>query len=231
MRLVSLSVFVLVAYSLQSSALSLQVAIEDTKAPECAAFALKSKAVVEEWYPKINEILFGPGHPVPTDSITLVFEPMKGVAYTDIQKNRIHISSAYVLKQPDDYAMVVHELTHIVQHYAKLKRDQVWLQEGIADYVRHRYFEEDIDRLGLTVDPNRDTYRTGYRVTAAFLAWLEKHKNPNVVQDLNRGCAAGNCTADLFVPSCGAGVDKLWQEFVNDLKQRTGGAAARENRE
>src|SRR5215475_2735712 len=89
-------------------ALSFQVAVEYRKAPECSAFAQKSKVVMEEWYPKINEILFGAGHPLPADSVTLVCEPMQVIAYSDIEKNRIHISSAFVAAHPLDYGTVVH---------------------------------------------------------------------------------------------------------------------------
>jgi len=62
------------------------------------------------------------------------------IAYSDIKKNRIHISAAFVVANPEDFGTVVHELIHIVQHYAKLKREQVWLQEGIADYVPAQIF-------------------------------------------------------------------------------------------
>lgn len=167
----------------------------------------------------MNEILFGADHRSSATSITLVCEPMKAIAYSDIEKNRIHVSEAYVAANPEDYGMVVHELTHIVQHYAKLKREEVWLQEGIADYIRHKYFERDIANLASRVDPSRDNYRKGYQVTAAFLAWLEEHKSPTVVQDLNRGCAEGHCTTDLFRQTCGTDVDTLWNAFTNSLKR------------
>jgi len=77
----------------------------------------------------------------------------------------------------------------------------------------------DIDALALAIDPDRDTYRKGYRVTAAFLAWLEKHDHPAVVHDLNRGCAEGHCSVDLFVSCCGKDVDALWSDFTNDLRR------------
>jgi len=219
LRLLCLSVLFFGNLPLSGVARSFYVGIEYSKAPECKIFAEKSKTVIEEWYPKINEILFGPDHPLPTDSITLVCEPMKPIAYSDTKKNRIHVSAAFVSTHPEDYGTVVHELTHIVQHYTKLKRDEVWLQEGIADYIRHKYFEQDIDSLALVVDPDRDTYRKGYRVTAGFLAWLQEHSKPTVIQDLNRGCAEGHCTVDLFLRSCGKDVDTLWSEFTNNLKQ------------
>src|SRR5215469_11299288 len=200
-------------------ALSFHVAVEYPKAPGCSAFAEKSKAVMEEWYPKINDILFGSAHPLPAESITLVCEPMQVIAYSDIEKNRIHISSAFVAAHPLDYGTVVHELTHIVQHYAKLKREGVWLQEGIADYIRHQYYERDMEAMALTVDPDHDSYRKGYRVAAAFLSWVEK-QNTSAIQDLNRGCAQGHCAADLFVGVCGKDVDLLWAEFASDLRKR-----------
>ncbi len=207
----------------RGAVLPFHVAVEYPRAPQCEAFAEKSKTVIEEWYPRINEILFGPDHPLPTDSITLVCEPAKFIAYSDIRpKNRIHISSGFVETHPEDYGTVVHELTHIVQQYAKLRREEVWLQEGIADYVRHQYFEKDIDGLGAKVDPDRDIYRMGYTKAAAFLAWLQKRKNPAVIRELNRGCAEGHCNVELFPRCCGKDVDTLWKEFTDDLRKKSG---------
>jgi hypothetical protein len=203
----------------QGVALSFHVAAEYPKAPGCSAFAEKSKAVMEEWYPKINDILFGSGHPLPAESITPVCEPMQVIAYSDIERNRIHISSAFVAAHPLDYGTVVHELTHIVQHYAKLKREGVWLQEGIADYIRHQYYEQDMEAMVLAVDPDHDSYRKGYRVAAAFLSWVQK-QNTSAVRDLNRRCAEGHCAADLFVSVCGKDVDLMWAEFASDLRTR-----------
>jgi len=198
---------------------AVRVTLEYAKAPDCKVFAWKGKALIEEWYPKISDILFGPNHELPGDSVTLICEPMQSIAYTDIRKNRIHISAEYIKANPEDYGMVVHELTHIVQHYAKLQREQVWLQEGIADYVRHKYFERDIENLAAAVDSTRDNYRTGYRVTAAFLFWLENNSNPAVVREINRGCRDGHCTVELFRGACGTDVDALWNKFLISLKK------------
>src|SRR5687768_3453332 len=91
-----------------------KVIVDTSKAPECEAFAAKSKVLVEEWYPKINELLFGKERPLPATEITLSFEPMKGVAHA--VANVIHISAEWVTKKaPNDYGMVIHELTHVVQ--------------------------------------------------------------------------------------------------------------------
>lgn len=197
-----------------------QVNTDFSKAPGCEAFSTKAKSLVEEWYPKINEILFGPDHPLPAESVTIKCEPMKAIAYTDIKKNIIHISADYATeKAPDDYGMVIHELTHIVQHYSKLKPADVWLQEGIADYIRHRYFENDLDQL--TIDPDQNSYRKGYKPAALFLNWLQKKKDPSLVRDLNQACSQGQCSSDLFPRFCGTDVETLWNQFATEIKDRS----------
>ena len=127
---------------------SLQSHDRYSNAPECEAFAAESKALIEEWYPKINVILFGEGHRLPSRNVTLIFEPMKGVAATS--KDTIRISAEWVTKKaPNDYGMVIHELTHIVQDYRG--KGEGWLTEGIADYIRDRHFEKRQHRI----DPRR----------------------------------------------------------------------------
>src|SRR4051812_38846659 len=117
---------------------SFSVEVDTSKAPECVAFAEESKALVEEWDAKIDEILFGKGHPLPTEKVRLSFEPMKGVASTS--KNEIRVSAEWVTKKaPNDYGMVIHELTHVVQDYRS--KGEFWVTEGIADYIRDKHFE------------------------------------------------------------------------------------------
>jgi hypothetical protein len=214
------SLFLLVSSA--SAGASFRISVDSSKAPQCEAFTRNAKVLVEEWYPKINEILFSPDHPLPASSIAIICEPLKAIAYTDIEKNIIHLSAAYVTeKAPDDYGMVIHELTHIVQHYNKLKPSEVWLQEGIADYVRHRYFEGDLDRL--TIDPGQSSYRQGYKPAALFLAWLQRKKDPNLVHNLNEACSQGHCGPDLFVRFCGTDVEMLWSQFESELPRNASG--------
>lgn len=51
----------------------------------------------------------------------------------------MHIAADWVKSQPNDFGMVVHELTHLVQRYPP--GSPGWLVEGIADYIRAKYFE------------------------------------------------------------------------------------------
>ena len=212
-----------------------KVEIDYSTAPECETFAVKSKAIVEEWYPKINEILFGKDHPLPRAVVNLKFEPMKGVAHATT--DGIHISAEWVTKKsPDDYGMVVHELTHIVQNY---KLGEGWLTEGIADYVRHAAYERDIkptmslDAHGRAsgysqkepyfqglesrgVDLTQKGYLQSYTVAASFLFWLEAHKDKEIVRHLNQALSAGRYAPALFAQFCGQSLDDLWAGYVAD---------------
>jgi hypothetical protein len=191
-----------------------RVTVDCTKAPECEAFAAKSKMLVEEWYPRINEILFEKGHPLPATEITLIFEPMKGVAHT--KNSQIHISAEWVTKKaPNDYGMVAHELTHVVQDYKG--KGEGWLTEGIADYIRDRHYEPGVRHQ--RIDPDTGSYRQGYGVAASFLIWLEKQKNKDVVRKLNIASHDGVYRHELFTELCGTDLDALWKEFAESQRQ------------
>ena len=195
--------------------LAFKVEVNTTAAPQCETFAKKAKAIVEEWYPKINEVLFDKDHPLPTATVRLTFEPMKGVAHATT--DGIHISEEWVTKKaPKDYGMVVHELTHVVQDY-KGKGDG-WLTEGIADYVRHKFFEKDVDKLAQQINPDKSSYKQAYTIAAAFLFWLEQKKDKDIVHKLNAASHDGTYKVDLFKQLCGADVDALWKEFTDSLR-------------
>jgi hypothetical protein len=74
---------------------------------------------------------------------------------------------------PDDFrAMLIHELTHVVQHYPHGQADAGWLVEGIADYIRHKYFEKDIQPT-LRLDAQGVLY--GYAATEPFFHGLQEN--------------------------------------------------------
>ena len=190
------------------------VHVDTTKAPECEAFAAKSKALVEEWYPRINEILFGKDHPLPAADITLIFEPMYGVAHT--AKNVMHISAKWVTQTaPNDYGMVAHELTHVVQDYRG--KGESWLTEGMADYIRDRYYEPGARKQ--RIDPDRSSYQQGYGTAAVFLIWLEATKDKDIVRKLNIASHDGNYSPALFQEYGGADLDTLWKQFADTYRK------------
>ena len=63
----------------------------------------------------------------------------------DIPKSvgRIHVNFSYLERVKHPYlATLIHERTHVNEQY---KGCPDWLNEGIADYIRHEYFERDIE--------------------------------------------------------------------------------------
>jgi hypothetical protein len=191
-----------------------KVTVDTSKAPECEAFAAKSKGIVEEWYPKINEVLFPPGRALPANEIVLIFEPMKGVAHAT--GNTIHISAEWVTKKaPNDYGMVAHELTHIVQDYRG--KGDGWLTEGIADYIRDRHYEPGVRTQ--RIDPDKSSYKQAYGVAATFLIWLEAHKDKEIVRKLNVASHDGKYAPALFQEYCGADLETLWKEFAETYRK------------
>src|SRR5262249_46375385 len=142
-----------------------KVVVEVSEVPELKEWAEKAKVLVEKWHPILVNLLPSDGFTAPGE-VKLVFKKdMKGVAHTS--GATITIAADWVKKHPDDFGMVIHELTHVIQSYPRA--GDGWLVEGIADYVRLFHFEPKarLDR----VDPARQSYRDGYRVTALFLAW------------------------------------------------------------
>jgi len=225
--------------------LAAHVLLDVSAAPDAGEFALKSNALLLEWYPKINAILYDPQHPLPYSEIRVVFEPvliLKG-APALAKGNELHVSSEYIKHMPDDFrAMMIHELTHINQHYVFMQMDSGWLVEGIADYVRHKYYEKDIQptlRLnangqltGYTpVDPyfyglqqagaslTDRGYLKAYTIASTFLFWLESHKDPQIIHELNVVLSQGKFSNASFPQLTGQTLDELWAEFVAESKK------------
>ncbi len=189
---------------------AVEVTVDDTETPDLKEWAGKAKALVEKWHPKIADLLRSDGF-TPPDKVKLVFKKeMQGIAYTSGQT--IVISGRWVKAHPDDWGMVVHELTHVIQHYRRAGRNAGWLVEGIADYVRFFHYEPgpNIGRF----NPRRASYRDGYRTTARFLAWAEKAHDKDLVRKLNQALREGEYKDELFKDYTGQTLDDLWAEFL-----------------
>lgn len=206
----TLTLILTLLHTLHAAQSKLKVTLDISKAPECKEFAEKSQLIAEEWYPKIHALLFHKKHDLPEKAITLIYEPMDGVAYA--RGNEIHISADWLKKSPADYGMVVHELVHIVQDYQG--KGESWLTEGLADYVRYEHFEKNKNKWAF--DPQRSSYKQGYGIAGGFLAWLdqEKAKNKNIIRKLNIACHDGSYDDQTFKKICGNDVDTLWQEYT-----------------
>lgn len=199
-----------------------------------------ARQLVVTWYPRINTLLFDPGHALPRPVPDIVVESRQkyaGVpAYAD--GATIHLWAGYIASQDqaDFEGMVVHELTHINQN-ARTDRANAWVVEGVADYVRHKYFAHDIaptlqlsadGRLrgyapaeiylyGLQqqrVDLRTQGYQRRYTVASTFLYWLKTRKDANIVREISTALEQGTYTPALFEQTCGKPLDALWDDFI-----------------
>ncbi|HEX4506816.1 MAG TPA: basic secretory protein-like protein [Alphaproteobacteria bacterium] len=221
---------------------AVRVLLDVSYAPDAGDFALKTTPLILEWYPRINELLYGADHPLPFKLVIVSFQHAQ--RYPGLTANNvIHISADTIKVMQDDYrGMVIHELTHVVQHYPSGQAESLWVIEGIADYVRHEAFEKDIKptlRLnaqghlygysdtepffhGLEnagADLTDKGYRRSYTVASSFLYWLEVRKDKRIVQDLNLALSQGRYTPELFGQFCGEPLDALWAEFVKESEK------------
>jgi hypothetical protein len=194
---------------------ALEVLVDVSETPELKEFADKAKELIQKWHPKIADLLKSDGFTAPSE-VKLVFKKdMRGVAHTS--GATITIAAAWIKKHPDDYGMVVHELTHVVQDYRRENRDAGWLVEGIADYVRYCKYEPD-KKLG-RINPDKASYKDGYGTAARFLAWIEKTHDKEIVGKLNIALRKGEYKEELFKQYTKKDLDELWADFLQAEKE------------
>ena len=237
-----------------ADAASFHVLTDISKSPDAAPYAESAKALCQEWYPKINAVLYGKDHPLPFAELQILFAGTVVAANGSEQKevpaasngNKIwvssnHCNSYYPQSNPVRWprgfqAMMIHELTHVNQAYGEYPISASWVNEGIADYVRHKYFEKDLEpklRLdtagnltGYSAEDNQlfnlemtrakldqKGYLQSYLVAAAFFLWLEERKDKDIIRKLNLAMHEGRYSDGLFRQYFGSSLDALWQEF------------------
>lgn len=134
----------------------------------------------------------------------------KGVAATG--GDRVAFSPEWFKKHPEDIDVVTHEIMHIVQAYGD-GGGPWWVTEGIADYVRYKF---GVDNAGAKWTlPNYkegQKYDNGYRVTARFLAWLEK-SNPGIVKVLDKNMRDHSYTEGIWKKQTGKDLTELWAAY------------------
>lgn len=132
----------------------------------------------------------------------------------DLANGEIEISAKYLKENPIVKGVLTHELTHIVQSYPGGQPG--WLVEGIADYVRWKYARE---KTGSGWElPNFDSnqhYTNSYRITARFLAWLEKKIQRDIINRLDQGLRQNQYdNGRLWSRITGKTVDQLWNDYA-----------------
>ena len=197
------------------------ITVETAETPDLADWGRSAGELCVAWYPKIIALLPGEDFK-PRELVRLRFrKDMSGVAATS--RNGISIAAKYVRGHTNDWGMVVHELTHVVQAYPEAEAGFVkpgWLVEGIADYIRLTHYEPQARRP--RINPEKASYKDAYKTTAIFLEWAEKHhsKDGTLVRDLNQSLREGRFSLDRFKELTGKTVDELWQAFTESLRAK-----------
>lgn len=196
------------------------IELDSSEAPELKEWGEKARTICEQQYPILCEMLNSEGF-TPRADLKIVFKgSMRAPAATS--GGTISVNAPYVIQNPGDLGMMVHELVHAVQQYRRPPRgsDMGWLTEGIADYIRFYKYEPGADKS--RIDPDKASYRDAYRTTAAFLNYLVLKHDKEIVVKLNARMRAGTCTEATFKELLNVEVADLWNQFVTTLKSPRG---------
>lgn len=187
-----------------------KVVFEGEPTPLVRDWAQEAAQLVIEWWPQVARLLATEDF-VPPDELALVFRrELKAPALRT--REGIFVSIPWITAHPDDFGMLVHELTHAIQDYHDVPRDAGWLVEGIADYVRYWHYEPEVERPRF--DPSKAHYRDGYGTCASFLAWLVAHHDRRVVRKLDAALRSGQYSDAMFAEITSVELDTLWQRFL-----------------
>jgi hypothetical protein len=189
--------------------------IDTTDTPDLTDWANKDLApVVAAWYPKIVKMLPSDDYAAPPKFTITFRKGMDGVAYTT--GHAVVGAEKYFLAHRDDVGAIVHELVHVVQQYHS-RSNPGWLVEGAADYIRWFNYEPANKRP--RPDPRKAKYTDSYQVTAAFLDYVVKTHDKNLVVKLNADMRNGKYVPELWKTYAGKTVDELWDEYMATLKK------------
>jgi hypothetical protein len=136
----------------------------------------------------------------------------------------IYLDASYLEQGDEDLPyfdhVLIHEMAHVAQHYSRpllgawvvtTSRPPKCWQEGIADYV---YF-----KLRPTSDQpcqcgfRFSHYLNGYSCAGAFLLYLQKTYDSNVVRRLNSVLRRHAYSDEFFAKTIGKPLPELWAEF------------------
>ena len=108
----------------------------------------------------------------------------------------------------------IHELTHVYQGYGRAYTgDNVWIIEGMADYVRFGVFNK--GDYGYRHDPRTQNYDGSYRITGRFMGWCEARR-PGLVKALHAALRAGGKGVATWETHCGATLPELWKTYCEE---------------
>jgi hypothetical protein len=182
--------------------------VDCSEAPEMLDFANKAARLVEDVYPRIQNKL-DPSYMI--SSLILKFK--KDQTYPGLVVGfTINLSSQWFLQHPDDLGAVVHETTHVAQAYGPSQPS--WLVEGIADYMRFWLGYQNSWSYP-HCDAHTPHYLNGYSCAAAFLQYVERVYDKDIVPKVHIAMRSNKYNDLLFKELTGKIIQELWPEALN----------------
>lgn len=185
--------------------------------PEMKGFALKLPLLCDANYPPIKKKLFDDDF-VPPKAIRIVFKndlcDEKGEnCYPAVTLgSEIRLSAKWFKEHPDDLGAIVHEMAHVAQSYPG-SAEPGWLREGIADYIRYwRGYRNEWSYAHCGQSSPR--YDSGYWCTAAFLQFVEKQYDRQIIPRLNRTMRKNEYHDEFFLLNTTKSIEELWTECL-----------------
>ncbi|HEY3322435.1 MAG TPA: basic secretory protein-like protein [Planctomycetota bacterium] len=189
--------------------------VDWSEVPELAEWATRAQKDAEDYYPTIAEKLRSDGF-TPPRQIMLVFKKdPKGIAWAT--GATITYGDEWIKKHPQDTGTTVHELTHVIQSY-RSRKCPGWLTEGIADWIR--WFNWEPQEKRPRPNPKTAKYNNSYQDSGAFLAFLEKTYDKEIVTKINAALRGNTYSDALFQQLTGKDLPTLGQEFSDSLNKK-----------
>jgi hypothetical protein len=187
--------------------------ISDTSdAPDLKEWAAKAEKECQKWYADFARTLGSEESRLPKAIKINYTTQYNGVAACS--GDTITVSAKWIREHPDDMGCILHEMSHFQQSYPKY--DPVWLVEGISDYVRWFMYEPESKRP--KVNPAKASARDSYRTTGAFLDYLSKKYDKNIVRKLSKSLKESRYDESYFKDLTGKTLDELNTEWLASLK-------------
>ena len=199
-----------------------RITIDTSETPDLTEWVRNELVpVVQQWYPRIVELLPSDGFEAPS-SLRIVFRArMQGVAAA--AGTNIYCGAGWFRQNLSGEAKgaVVHELVHVVQQYDRARRSRSdaaptpgWVVEGIADYIRWYLYEPETRGAEITRRALPQVrYDGNYRVSANFIDWVTRNGDAELVRHLNAAARQGTYRDTLWHDRTGKSLQQLGEEW------------------
>lgn len=192
-----------------------EIVLDVSDVPAMKEWAEKVVRTCEGAYGWINDELASDGFKPPTLITLTIQKDYRGIGVAQVNDNKMTASAQFFKDHPTDIGAFVHETVHVVQRY-RLPNAPGWLVEGIADYIRYYKFEPG---KGPRITPDRAKYDGSYGTSAAFLDYVARKYDKDLVKKLNKSLREGEYTEDWWKDLTKKTVQQLEKEWVGGLKK------------